>query len=155
MAKTTHDADALARWRGIVDRVHAALAGSPELDRAAGDGSMTLREHVHHIVEANVVAASIVVAALGSPGTTYDWSWMLPFGPWMERLRYDTKPIEPALRLLEALNAWVAAQIEAAPVVLGNEIRLRDQPGGELRTVTLADVLRQEADHAEHHLAAK
>jgi len=46
--------------------------------------------------EANVVAASIVIAALGSPGCTYDWSWMMPFGAW----------------LMGVLNAYVAAQIE-------------------------------------------
>ena len=87
---------------------------------------MSIRETVHHIVEANVVAASIVLAALGSPGCIYDWSWMLPFGEWLERLRYDRKPLAPSLRLLEALNAYVVAQVEPLPDGLQRTVQLRD-----------------------------
>ena len=122
-----------------------------ELDRKLGPEAMTLRETVHHIVEANVVAASIVVAALGSPGSVYDWSWMLPFGPWMERMRYREKPIAPALRLLDALNAYVAAQIEPLPDGLQRIVRLRDRPDAEPRSATVADVLYQEYEHARDH----
>ena len=113
---------------------------------------MTRRETVHHIAEANAVAASIVIAALGSPGCVFDWSWMLPFGPWMERMAYDRKPIEPALRLIEALNAYVAAQVEPLAGGLQRRIGLRDEPGAEPRPVTVAEVLLQEARHAREHV---
>jgi len=84
---------------------------------------MSPRETVHHLAEALVVAGSIVIAALGSPGSLYDWSWMMPFGPWMDRLRYDLKPLAPSLRLIDALNAYVAAQVEPLPDALGREVR--------------------------------
>jgi Lon protease-like protein len=125
--------------------------GEAEIDRRADAESMTLREVVHHIVEANVVAASIITAALGSPGSVYDWSWMLPFGKWMERMRYDKKPLAPSLRLLEALNEYVAAQIEPLEDGLERRVRLRDEPDGLLREVTVADILLQEAAHAREH----
>src|SRR5262245_21328001 len=105
---------------------------------------MTLREVVHHLVEPNVIAASLLVAALGSPGCTNDWSWMQPFGPWMDRLAYRKKPVEPALALLRALNAWVVAQLEPLPDALGREVLLRDEPGGALRRASVAEVLQQE-----------
>jgi len=142
-------ANALAAWRSIVPLVHGLVDGrsDEEIDRRVGE-SMTLRETVHHVVEANVVAASIVVAALGSPGSVYDWSWMMPFGPWMERMRYDRKPLAPALRLLDALNEYVAAQVEPLPDGLERRVQLRDESGGPLREVTVADVLLQEAEHA-------
>ena len=103
------------------------------------------------MVEANVVAASIVVAGLGASSPVYDWSWMMPFGPWMDRMRYDRKPIAPALALLDAINAWVVAQVEPLEDGLDREIRLRDAPGKEVRSTTVADVLVQEADHAREH----
>lgn len=112
---------------------------------------MTPRETVHHFVEAQVVAASIVVAGLGSPGCTYDWSWMLPFGPWMDRMRYDLKPVGPALALLASLNAWVAAMIEPLPDALSRTVKLRDAQDSDLRTVTIAEVLQQEIDHLQAH----
>ncbi len=148
---TTSESDALQAWRSIVGLVQEVAENGPAGGRA-GFGSMSVHETVHHIVEANVVAASIVIAALGSPGCVYDWSWMLPFGPWMERLRYADKPLGPALKLLEALNAYVAAQIEPLSDGLQRTVRLRDEPDGPLRTATVADVLLQEALHAREHV---
>jgi len=146
--------DALAEWRAVVPLVHGMVDGRSEIeiDRRPDAESMTLRETVHHVVEANVVAASIVTAALGRPGSVYDWSWMLPFGKWMEQMRYDRKPLAPSLRLLEALNEYVAAQIEPLEDGLERRVRLRDQPDGPLREVTVADILIQEAEHAREHV---
>lgn len=73
-----------------------------------------------------MVAASIIIATLGSPGCTYDWSWMMPFGPWLARLDYANKPIEPSVQLLSALNAYVVALVEPLPDGLAREVLLRD-----------------------------
>jgi chloramphenicol 3-O-phosphotransferase len=132
--------------RGIVDGLSDA-----ELDRRIPGVTLSRRELVHHVVEANVVAASILVAALGANDTVYDWSWMMPFGSWMDRMRYDRKPISPALALLDAMNAWVVGQIEPLEDGLERRVRLRDRPGGDLRTATVAEILLQEADHAREH----
>src|SRR5688572_20926167 len=148
--------DPIAAWRSIVELVRTRIAelDEAELDRRADAESMTLRETVHHVAEANVVAASIVIAALGSPGCVYDWSWMLPFGPWMERLRYGQKPLQPTLRLLEALNAYVIAQLEPLPDGLQRTVLLVDQPGAAPRATTVGGVLLAEAEHAREHLGA-
>ena len=150
------DMDVLAEWKQIPKLVDALLAETTEanLDSAFGPDELglTRRQLVHHIAEANVVAASIVIAALGSPGCTYDWSWMMPFGAWLERLDYAHKPIAPARRLLEVLNTYVAEQIAPLPDGLEREVCLRDAPDAELRRITVADVLKQEIDHAREHL---
>jgi hypothetical protein len=142
----------LEAWKGIPALLEQVLAGA-DLDTRRG-AEMTLREVVHHLVEAHVVSAGIIVAALGSPGCVFDWSWMLPFGPWMERMAYDRKPIEPSLRLLAALNDWVAAQIEPLADGLAREVKLRDEPEGPVRSVTVAELLRQEVEHAREHVSA-
>ena len=136
--------------------VHAHIEGRTEadLDRRDDDEPMTRREVVHHVVEANVVAASIVIAALGSPGSVYDWSWMLPFGPWLERMRYADKPVGPALKLFEALNEYVVAQVSPLPDGLQRAVLLVDQPGAAPRRTTVGGVLLQEAEHAREHLAS-
>lgn len=149
------DRNALSEWKTIPQLLRGVVGGKSdaELDRRPAGSPFSLRELTHHIVEANVVAASIVIAALGSPGCVYDWSWMMPFGPWMERLRYDRKPVEPSLLLLDALNAYVVAQVAPLSDGLERTVQLRDEPGGELRTATVAEVLTQEVEHAREHLA--
>jgi hypothetical protein len=148
--------DPIAAWKSIVGMVYAHIEGRTEsdLDCRDDDEPMTRREVVHHIVEANVVAASIVIAALGSPGCVYDWSWMLPFGPWLERMRYADKPIGPALKLFEALNEYVVAQVSPLPDGLQRAVLVVDQPGAEPRRTTVGGVLLQEAAHARDHLAS-
>jgi hypothetical protein len=145
--------DPVGAWTSIVPLVEERVRGLDDaaLDRRPEGAAMTLRETVHHVVEANVVAAGIAVAALGSPGCVFDWSWMMPFGPWMERMRYDRKPLGPSLALLRALNAWVVAQLAPLPDALELTVRLVDQPGAAPRTATVADVLLQEVEHAREH----
>ncbi len=152
-AEPKQEESALDAWRSIVPLVRGMVAGRSEreLDVRPEGAPFTVREAVHHIAEANVVAGGIVIAALGSPGAVFDWSWMLPFGAWMQRLRYDAKPVEPSLRLIDALNAYVAAQVEPLADGLERRVQLVDQPGAAPRAVTVADVLRQEAEHARGH----
>jgi hypothetical protein len=149
-ARAEHPVDA---WRSIISLVGEAVAGldDQELDRRPVGAPMSRRELVHHVVEANVVAASLILAALGSPGCVYDWSWMMPFGEWPKRLAYDRKPLAPALAMLTTLNAYVVAQLEPLSDGLQRTVQLRDAPGAELRTVTVAEVLMQEVIHAREH----
>ena len=153
MSARESPADVLTAFRSIPETIAGAVDGLDEtqLDRRPADG-LSVREQVHHMVEAHIVASSIVIAALGMPGSTYDWSWMLPFGPWMERLPYRSMPLRPSLETVRALNAWVASVIERLDDGLSRTVRLRDAPDAELRTVTVADVLQQEIDHTEEHV---
>ena len=112
---------------------------------------MSIRETVHHLVEANLVAASIMIAALGKSGCVYDWSWLVPDGAWTERMGYARVPIGPALATLRALVEHVAAII-AASDGLGREVQLLDSPGAVLYTKTVEGLLRQEVEHAAEHL---
>jgi hypothetical protein len=147
-------ASPLSEWKSIPPLVRGLVEGrsDEDLDRRVEGAAMSPRETVHHIVEANVVAASIVIAALGSPGCVYDWSWMWPFGVWMERLRYDRKPIAPSLALLGALNDYVVAQVEPLADGLNRTVRLRADAAGEPETRTIGQVLIQEAEHAREHV---
>ncbi len=147
--------DVIAEWKRIPGRVEAAVRGGP-LDEPFGpeDLGMTRRILAHHIAEANVVAASIVIAGLGSPGSTYDWSWMMPFGPWVARLDYARKPIDDALRTIATVNAYVVAQVEPLADGLSREVVLRDAPE-VTRRATIADVLKQTIDHVTEHVASR
>ena len=145
--------EALAAWRRIPGEIEAAIAGVPEsgLGWRGGDDGMSIRETVHHLVEANLVAASIMIAALGKSGCVYDWSWLFPNLEWTERMGYDSVPIGPALAALRALVEHVGGVITASDGLL-REVQLQDAPGAGLSAKTVEGLLRQEADHAAEHL---
>lgn len=141
-------------WTSIPRSIRNGVAGlrPRDLDRRGGSEGWSIREYVHHLVEANLVASNIVLAALGRPNCVYDWSWVMPDARWMKRLGYDAAPVEPALELLEALGSHVAAVLRAAPAPLGRHVRLLDAPGARLRRRTVRQVLEDEVEHARHHL---
>jgi len=144
---------ALAAWVSIPRDIRRAIAGLSNRDLKARGGSegWSIQEYAHHLVEANLVASNIVLAALGRPGCTYDWSWVIPDGQWMKRLGYDRVPLEPAIRLLEALAAPVVG-IAPGAGSMNRSVKLLDSPGARLRRRTSRQVLDDEREHARHHL---
>jgi len=149
-------AEVIARWMGIPAQLRRALRGVPEkqLSKRAGGEGMTLRETVHHLVEANLVASNIIIAALAKSGSTYDWTWVNPGGSWMRRLGYNRAPIGPAIATLSALCRHIAAILSVRPGRLRCTVRLFDAPGSPKYTKTVGQILLDEVSHAREHLQA-
>jgi len=147
-------APAVQAWLTIPKRIEGAIQGLGDeaLDWRGGADGYSIRETVHHLVEANLVAANIVIAALARSGCTYDWSWVTPDASWAQRVGYTRAPTGPALGALRALGQHLVGVIGAATGGLAREVRLLDAPGAELYTKTVEEILLQEVQHAEDHL---
>lgn len=154
MANRGKSPQALGDWLQVPEGIEKAIEGLTEddLDLRGGSDGWSIRETVHHLVEANLVASSIVIAAMGKSGCTYDWSWLNPDAAWMERMGYGSAPVGPALEMLRALGRHLSGLLGAAPDASRREVKLIDAPGAELRAMTVEEVLRQEAEHAQEHL---
>jgi hypothetical protein len=134
--------------------IRKSIAGlsARELSWRGGSAGWSIREYVHHLVEANLVASTIVLAALGSPGCEFDWSWMMPDERWMKGLRYDRSSVEPALVLLESLGAHVGGLVRTLPDAMRRHVRLVGTRGGRSRRRSVAQVLGDECAHVRQHL---
>ena len=148
------DSATLEAWRRMPADVERAVAGlsESELDLRDGADTLSIREIVHHLVESNLVASNIVIAALAKSGSVFDWSWVTPGGTWFERLGYSRVPVAPALAALRAICEHLAAVVGASADGLSREVQLLDAPGAKLYPRSVAGVLRQEVDHAREHL---
>jgi hypothetical protein len=144
----------LAVWSSIPRRLRKAVSGLSVRELAARGGSegRSIREYVHHLVEANLVTSTIVLAALGRPGCKFDWSWLIPDTVWMRRLRYDRLPVDPAIDLLESLCLHVAGVVRQAPGSMRRKVRLVGSQSRRASHRTLGQVLEDECEHARHHL---
>jgi len=147
-------AKALRAWLAIPRQIEKAVQGLPDaaLNLRGGTEAWSIRETVHHLVEANLVASNIIIAALARSGCAYDWSWVTPDTSWMQRVGCTTAPIRPAVSLLRALGKHFSAVIGATAGGLDREVRLFDAPGSEPYTKKVEEILVQEVEHAAEHL---
>jgi len=146
---------ALQSWLTIPAVIEKAVDGlsDGDLDKRGGADGASIRETVHHLVEANLIAANIMLAALASERTvTYDWSWVWPNVAWMQRMGYNTAPIVPALQTLHALCDYYVVIIENIPKGLSREVQLLDSPGAAIYSKSVEDILVQESKHVEEHI---
>jgi hypothetical protein len=147
--------DLLNSWRHLPGEIEALIAGrsDDELAELPGSEGLSLKELIHHLTEANIVAATMIIAALGASGCTFDWSWLWPNREWTDRMGYSKVPTATSLRTLESMIAHVSNVVTAAGRgALKRKVRLFDTPGAETYTRTVAELIQQEVDHAKQHL---
>ncbi|HEV8435446.1 MAG TPA: hypothetical protein VGR95_18705 [Thermoanaerobaculia bacterium] len=110
-------------------------------------------ETVHHLLEANLVASNMILAALGTDNYYFDWSWLMPDEQWTARLGYDKVAPEPAIELFRALTKYFSALLGRDPNLLQRTIRLKNSGDSEPYTITVAEILGREVEHAREHLS--
>lgn len=147
-------ADPVREWVAIPSRLERSIRGldDEDLDRRGGDEGWSIRETVHHLVEANLVASTMIIAAVGADGCEFDWTWLNPDRGWMRRMGYASAPVAPAINALRAVGAHVAGLIAKTPRSLRRRVSLNDSPGAERYVMTVKTILEQEATHVTHHL---
>ena len=154
MDETTNFDDALAAYQQIPEKVSALLARIPtrELDEVSSSSQMSLRETIHHLVEANIVSASMMIAALGSEKATYDWSWLWPGRDWCDRMHYDSVPLDAAVTTLDGLIQHIANVLSVRDDAASRKVSVHDTPGATPYFLTVTRILAQEGKHVDEHL---
>src|SRR5262245_25854807 len=144
----------LSEWLQLSRSIEIALEGLTEddLNLRGGPEGWSIRETVHHVVESNLVACTIAIAAVGTGGCTFDCSWLNPDRTWMERLGYSRGAVAPAIEALSAVCRHVAALLGASPDALRREIKLLGDPNTQPYLMTVDEMFGLEVDHARHHL---
>lgn len=154
MKKKPESREVLAAWNRVPRTIDNAIRGLKEkdLDQRGGSEGWSIRETVHHLAEANLVASNIVIAALAMNGYNYDWTWVNPSKAWMRRVGYGTAPVEPAIETLQALCRHISGLVAAKPGALTRRVKLNDAPGATRYVMTVEKILWQEVTHAAEHL---
>jgi len=154
MASRKNLSRTLSSWLEVPETIESAVGGLTEtdLDLRGGPDGYSIRENVHHLVEANLIASNIIIAALSNSGIKYDWSWVNPDKSWMQRLGYDKAPIGPAIATLRALCRHIAGLIGSNQDASRREVKLLDNPGAGLYSMTVEGMIQQEVGHAKEHM---
>jgi hypothetical protein len=143
----------LSDWLQVPGAIEVAIEGFTEdnLNLRGGPNDWSIRETVHHLVESNLVAYGIVIAAVGKSGCTFDCSWLNPDRSRME-LGYTHAAVAPAINALSGLCRYATSLLSAAPDVLQREIKLLGAPDTEPYPMTVEKMIILEVEHARQHL---
>jgi hypothetical protein len=144
----------LAQFIAMPERLEAALADLSEsdLDLARSPDAWTIREIVHHIVDADDVTKIIVKAALGNPGCLYELEWYDPDNAWAETLDYAGRPIAPALALLRTNHSHIEELLQHLPDAWGRFVMLKRFEDSEEMRFTVGQLIYAQMGHVYHHI---
>jgi hypothetical protein len=145
----------MAAYNAGPEQLEEALKGLSEtqLDLSRTDGKWTIRQIVHHIVDAEDFWETIIKAALGNTGCTYDISWYIPDNICAGPLDYAHRPIRKAVQLFNAQRGFVADMVTHLPNA--GERRVRVTPlSAEYKDkiFTLNEMLNWQILHLDIHI---
>ena len=136
----------------LLDGVLADLA-EPDLDLARRPGAWTIRQIVHHIVDADDLTNMIVKAAIGSPGSVYRMDWYDPGNTWVKTLNYAGRAIAPATALFRASRRHIEQLLERVPGAWECHVMLRRSCDSDATKVSVRYLVQAQIHHALHHIA--
>lgn len=142
------DDTVLAIYRTGPARLAAAVAGLDEagLNLERGPGKWTIRQIVHHVVDAEMGTFQVLCMALSDPGRVIQPNLWDPDAR-VRGLAHAQRPIGPALDLLAAVRAWILSVLAHLPDGLDREAAW---PSGYRAPVRR--LLQQVGGHALHHI---
>jgi len=134
--------------RGLVAELsnhELALVPDPE--------NWSIREIVHHIIDADSIWTSFIKQALGEQERPFElfWYWDLTQDEWGHKWAYGTRPVEPGLVLIQANHDYLVSILSSVvdPASISLEI---PWPGGEIGSWTIRDALEWNLKHTKTHL---
>ena len=105
-----------------------------ELDYAPSNGSWSIRQIVHHLVDGDDL-----------------WYLALPQTEWAKLWAYDKRSIEVSLTLFKANRDHIIQLLEYSPDGWNNSARFQE-PDGKIEVVPAGYVIQMQADHVVHHV---
>jgi hypothetical protein len=136
------------------DQLSAALAdlSEPDLDLCREEGKWNIRQIVHHIVDADDLAKTIIKAALGNSGCIFDQTWYDMNNTFAETLAYANRAIEPALALFRANHHHIEHLLKHLPDAWERFVMLKYAKVPEGRKITVGYLIQAQTWHAQHHI---
>lgn len=135
------------------EQLDAALEGlsGTQLDLSRAEGKWTIREIVHHIGDTEDLWETVIKAALGNTGCTFDINWYIPDNKCAVPLDYANRPIHEALELVKAIRRYIAGMVKHLPNPLERNVTLIFDNIQE-KTFTVEKMLNWQIQHLEIHI---
>jgi uncharacterized damage-inducible protein DinB len=150
--KTTEEM--LTEFCALPDRLEAAIERltEEELDAVRGEDKWSIRQIVHHIVDSDTLVRTLIEAALGNSGCTYDQGWYDTDNAWAETLDYANRSLAPAVLLFRASHLHLEELLRRLPAPWEKYVHLKWEKEPEGRKVSVRYLIQGRIHHTLHHL---
>jgi len=140
------------RGPGILEKALADLSDT-ELDYVPSNGSWSIRQIVHHLVDGDDLWKMYIKIALGNEQAEFNLKWYLalPQTEWANKWSYEKRSIDTSLNLFKAIRGHILQLLEYAPDGWTKSAKFRDS-NGEIEVVPVGFVIQMQADHVVHHV---
>lgn len=139
----------IAMYTAGPDELECAIDGlsDEQLDLKETAGKWSIREHVLHFIDLELVTIHKVKFALAEPGRSYQGN---PFSQddWCAGLHYSKRPITYEVQLFRAMRQHILGLCEHLPDALERTIITTN------REESVARLLKMMAGHVRHHVRA-
>jgi hypothetical protein len=145
----------IASYADGPNQLEAAISGlsERELDAAESEGTWTIRQIVHHVVDRDDIWKVFIKRAIGNPGGEFrlQWYWAMPQHAWVKSWAYAGREIRPSLALFRASRGHIVQSLEHIPEVWERSLLVRS-PDGEEQEVKVGWVAKMQAEHVAGHV---
>lgn len=154
LEQTITPEEILAQYRMLPDQLDAAVADLSEsdLDLARQAGAWTIRQIVHHIIDADDITKLIIKAALGESGCVFGLEWYDPNNVWAKTLDYASRAIAPEIALLRANHRHIERLLLQLPDAWERYVMIKRFAGPEEKKITVGQLMHVQTGHALHHI---
>jgi hypothetical protein len=144
----------IAKYAKGVEALDAVLEGlsASDIDLARAEGAWTIRQIVHHIVDAEDIWETCIKAALGNPGCKIDLNWYIIDNKCAGPLDYAHRPIAEALELFRAIRRHIVEMVKFLPGAWNTPFTAIFSNKPEGFPFTVADVIGFQNLHLLRHI---
>lgn len=148
------DQETLQRFISSGERLQAATRDltPAELDAPSEPGGWTIRQIIHHVADDGDVFSLCIKKAIATPGAPVRFEGFPGNEAWADGLGFERRAVEPALALLAAHRAYIAALVADFPDAWEQSVQFFNDEGEPAGTMTVGQMVSMLADHLLEHV---
>ena len=143
----------LKKYRSLSIKLQAVVSDFSEADlNFIPDGKWSVRQIVHHVVDSDAVVKTMIMAAIGNSGCTYDQSWYPTDNSWASTMAYDQRDISSAVALFQANVIHLENLLRQIPEAWDRIVIFKWPKNPEGIQLSVDYLVNSRIDHTEHHI---
>jgi len=144
----------IVRYLAGIEELDAVLQGLSEagLDLSRAEEKWTIRQIVHHIVDAEDIWETGIKAALGNSGCFFNFSWYISDNKCAEPLDYARRPLGNGVELFKIVRPHVVELIRHLPGAWERYLIVKRPEIPDGKKFTVADIIDWQILHLSIHI---